>query len=110
MEDVKQKYSDLISVNSFLKWCYNFKQQDIDKLCSQSSEFKHIWDKHILPSTEGAFTVDYLIIVDTLFSKASYKTMKLVIDLAVERYQNEQIESIDFVLKIDKKQSENRQN
>lgn len=106
MKEFIEEHKSILAVQSFLKWCYNFKQKDIDILCNQSDEFKRAWYEYILPSAEGKMCVDYLVIVDTLFGKVSFKTMQLVIDLAMERYANEEANRLEFSFDIERKREE----
>lgn len=103
MKKIVEDNLSLLSVQCFLKWCYNFKGEDIDKLCAESSEFKHVWNEYILPSAEGKIAVDYLVIVDTLFGKVSFKTMQKVMDIAMDRYLKEETDRLKFSLDIEKK-------
>lgn len=98
MKEFIEKHKSILAVQSFLRWCYNFEQEDIDILCNESDEFKRVWYNYILPSAKGKMCVDYLVIVDKLFAECSFKTLQLVIDLAMDRYVDEEANRLEFSL------------
>ncbi|MEP2025501.1 MAG: hypothetical protein ABJH98_18090 [Reichenbachiella sp.] len=106
MKEFIEEHRSILAVQSFLKWCFNFRSEDIDKLCSESKEFKRVWEKYIVPSTKGSMTVDYLKMVEVLFEKVSFKTMQKVMDIALRRYEEEEANRLEFALEIQRKQEE----
>ncbi len=109
MNNIKQfieENKSILAVQSFLKWCFNFRAEDIDKLCEESVEFKHVWYEYILPASEPVGHVDYLLLVDIIFSKTSFSTTQKVLDIALERYEKEEANRLEFALDIKKKQEE----